>query len=299
MPDFCAPRRTFRHDVDAAVAALRRLGVDPERIVLESAGPGWVAGTVLRQSPAPGTPLTPRTRVVLSVSGAGGLDLLPYPLRDEDDRELRVDRLMALFDNPLQKLALHLRQAGGFLALHPDEPAAALRWIEEIFGLSPEPFAPEAWYALARLLPELHRAAGTEGALRLAFPLVLGLPVAEVRVVHDVVELPEGARSRLGEAGARLGVDTVAGAGVVERSVVEVTFGPLDLPAWRRHHAPEPTPERRALYRLLLPALLHGRVRERWAVGDPSVPARLGDPEAEPLLGVNARLGATPERRAA
>ncbi|HEU0051762.1 MAG TPA: PASTA domain-containing protein, partial [Longimicrobium sp.] len=164
MPDFCSPRRVFHHDLDTAFAALGALGVDPERITVRSAGPGWRPGVVVGQSPAPDAPLTPRTPVSLTVVGAGGVDLLPYPLREGDHEVFGVDALLALFDSPLHKLALHVRRAGGFLALRPDEPATALRWIEEIFGLRIDPvsFPSAGWYPLARFLPALHRVAGTE-----------------------------------------------------------------------------------------------------------------------------------------
>lgn len=321
MPELCAPRRGFRHDVDAAVAALLRLGVAPDRIVLEGAGPGWRAGTVLRQRPAAGRPLGPRTRVVLSVAGAGGVDLLPFPLRDISDAPpapepplapsaapadgrgagvaLGVDALMALFDNPLHKLAIHVRAAGGFLALHPDDPAPTLRWIEEIFQLSAAPFPPEARYPLARLLPALHVLAGTPRAVALAFGLVFSLPVARVRTVAALVPLHGRGPTRLGVAAARLGVDTVAGMGVMEAAGVEVTFGPLELAHWRRHTHPKRRAERDALYRLVLPAGMHAAVAERWEVGSADAPLCLGLPEREPRLGINARLGPAPERKAA
>lgn len=293
MPDLCALHRAVRHDLDTAVASLERLGVELGRITVEAAGPGWPAGAVLGQRPAPGTPITPRTEVVLRVAGAGGFDALPHPLRDASGDGFGVDRLMALFDDPLQKLSLHVRRAGGFLALHPGDHAAALRWIE-LFGLSPHPFPPSHWYALARLLPALHRVAGTAGALEQACRLVLGLPVAAVRTLPGIVPLPVGAATRLGRAASRLGVDAVAGPGLAEQHRVEVEFGPLDLPAWRTHRAPEQAVLRQALYRLVLPCTLHPEVCERWRVGSVDEPAILGTPAHEPLLGVNARLGATP-----
>jgi hypothetical protein len=299
MPDLCSPSRGFRHDVDSAVAALRRAGVEADRIVLRSAGPGWAQGTVMAQAPEPGAPISPRTLVVLSVAGAGGLDLLPYPLRDAADDGFGVDGLMALFDSPLGKLALHVRQAGGFLALHPDDEPVILRWIEEIFQLSAEPFPRESWYALARLLPALHRVAGTAEAVRLGVELVCGLPVASVRTVRGIVPLAPEGRTRLGRAASRLGVDTVAGEGVEAPCALEVTLGPLTLAQWREHHGDARSAQRQALYRLLVPAPFHRAVREAWAVGDPAAGARPGDPRSEPVLGINARLGAIPERSAA
>ena len=306
MPDLCTPRRGFRHDLDSAVATLRRLGVEADRVVVRSAGPGWARGTVMRQAPEPGTELSSRTRVTLFVAGMGGLDLLPYPLRNPPADGLGPDGLMALFDNPLEKLALHVRQAGGFLALHPDDDAVTLRWIEEIFGLSAAPFPREAWYPLARLLPALHRVAGTAEAVRLALDLVFGLPVAEVRPAPGIVPLPPEGRTRLGLAASRLGVDTVTGDGVAAPCVLEVTLGParpgdppLTLAQWREHHTPARRAQRDALYRLVVPARFHRTLRERWVVGDPAAGARPGDPEHPPVLGVNTRLGAIPQRSAA
>lgn len=294
MPELCTPRRGFHHDLDSAVATLRRLGVEAERVVVRSAGPGWARGTVLRQSPEAGTELTPRTRVTLEVAGVGGVDLLPYPLRDGGDEGFGADELMALFDNPLEKLALHVRGAGGFLALHPDDDAVTLRWIEEIFGLSSAPFRRECWYPLARLLPALHRVAGTAEGVRLALGMVFGLPVAQVRTVRGVVPLPPAGRTRLGRAASRLGIDTVAGEGVAAPCVLEVTLGPLTLAQWSEHHHDARRAQRDALYRLVVPAALYRTVREVWAVGDPAIGARPGDPGNEPVLGVNARLGAAP-----
>lgn len=296
MPDLCTPRRGFRHDLDSAMATLRRLGVDADRVVVRTAGPGWARGTVLRQLPEAGTELSPRTRVTLSVAGAGGLDLLPYPLRDAGDEGFGADEVMALFDNPLEKLALHVRQAGGFLALHPDDDAVTLRWIEEIFGLSAAPFPREAWFPLARLLPALHRVAGTAEGVRLALGLVFQLPVAQVRMVAGIVPLPPEGLTRLGEAASRLGVDTVAGEGLLAPCVLEVTLGPLTLAQWREHRCDARRAQRDALYRLVVPAALYRTVREAWTVGDPAAGARPGDPENEPVLGVSARLGAVPER---
>jgi hypothetical protein len=290
MPDLCRPRRGVRQRVDAAVASLLHLGIDADRIVVESAGPGWAPGVVARQEPAPGTRLTPRTRVVLAVGGAGALDTLPFPLRDAHDDELRADRLLALTDNPVLKLGIFIRQAGGFLALRRDDPTAALRWIEDIFQLPSAPFPRELWYSVARLLPTLHRVAGRADAVPLALDVVFGLPVEGVRVVVARVERPAGAATRLGGDGARLGVDTTLAGGALEEPGVEVRIGPVPLPTYLDHTRPARRAQRDALYRLVLPAHLF-RVDERWTVGDPAAGSRLDDAPEPPMLGVNARLG--------
>lgn len=290
MPDLCRPRRGIRQRVDAAVASLRHLGVDAERIVVESAGPGWAPGVVARQDPAPGEPVTARTRVVLAVGGAGALDTLPFPLRDAHDDELRADRLLALTDNPVLKLGIFIRQAGGFLALRRDDPVAALRWIEEIFGLSADPWPRDLWYSVARLLPTLHRVAGRPEAVPLALRVVFDLPVSDVRIVTRVVERGGGELTRLGGGNSRLGVDTVLGGGALDESSVEVVIGPVPLSAYLEHTKPSRRAQRDALYRLVLPAQL-ARVEERWTVGDPTTGSRLGDRREPPVLGVNCYLG--------
>lgn len=291
MPDFCRPRRGVRQRVDAAVASLLRLGVDAERIVVESAGPGWAAGVVAWQAPAPGAPITPRTRVVLAAGGAGALDTLPFPLRDAHDEELRADRLLALLDNPLLKLGIFIRRAGGFLALRRDDPVSALRWIEEIFELSSAPWPRELWYSVARLLPTLHRVAGRPEAVPFALGVVFDLPVAELRIVSAVVERSGGEVTRLGGESARLGVDTVLGGGALGESSLQVRIGPISLAAYLEHTRPARRAQRDALYRLVLPAHL-ARVQECWTVGDPAAGSRLGHGKEPPVLGVNCYLGA-------
>jgi len=292
MPDLCRPRRGIRQQVDAAFASLLYLGVDAERIVVESAGPGWAAGLVARQDPAPGTPISGRTRVVLAVGGAGSLATLPFPLRDAHDDELRTDRILALADNPILKLGIFIRRAGGFLALRRDDPVTALRWIEEIFGLSAAPWPRDIWYSVARLLPTLPRVAGRPEAVPLALSVVFDLPVAEVRIVSAAVESRAGSTTRLGRENARLGVDTTLDGPASDESALEVHIGPIPLATYLEHTRPSRRAQRDALYRLVLPTHL-ARVEERWTVGDPRTGTCLGEGHEPPVLGVNSHLAPT------
>ena len=75
MPDLVAPTRGVRHTIDSAIPTLERLGIPAERVVVESAGAGWLRGTIVRQRPAPGEPITARTRVVLHAAGTGALEV--------------------------------------------------------------------------------------------------------------------------------------------------------------------------------------------------------------------------------
>jgi hypothetical protein len=298
MPDLAGVRRTARHRVDSALLTLLRLGVDFGRIVLEAAGPGDSAGAVVAQDPPPGTPLTPVSRIALTVGGSGALDLMPFPLRDESETEFRADRLFAIFDNPALKLGFFLRQGGAYLALHPDEPLTARRWLEDLFSVSADPWPAERWHALARLVPRLHALGGTAAAVRVAMGAIFDLPVAEVRVARRVVPVAAPAVMRLGSRNGRLGFDAVLGGGIIGDARIEIVYGPLTLAQWRRHATPAAARERAALFPYILPAHL-AVVVERWRVGDAAAGTRLDDAAMPALLGVNAYLGTIPLRSAA
>ena len=74
MPNLCDPRRGVRQTIDAAIPTLERLGVTADRIVLKSAGGGWIEGTVVLQEPSAGLELTSQTsgRVVGGRHGRAG-----------------------------------------------------------------------------------------------------------------------------------------------------------------------------------------------------------------------------------
>lgn len=298
MPDLCTPTRGCTHTLDSALPTLVRVGVGAERVAVETAGGGWPPGQVLAQSPEPGTPLRPETRVRLVVAGFGGLESLPYPMRDEHPDEFRADRLFALFDSPLQKVAHHVRRAGGHLELQPGVRASALRWIEDLFHLDASVFADERLPALVRLLPVLHRVAGLEEGPRLALGLVFGLPVRAVVLESVARPLPDERRTRLGSTWTRLGVDAVAGSSTAAGLSVRLEIGPVGLETWLAHTGEALAAERAALLRLVLPAGLATAVEESWTVAAPGDGCRLGVGEvadAAPvrtpiLLGINTHL---------
>ena len=302
MPDLVRTRRLARQTIDSALTTLYALGIDDSRIVIESMGRGWEAGTIVEQSPPPRTPLTARTRVVLKVAGPSAIDSLPFAMRDEDEYEFRSDRFFALFDSPLAKLGHRVRRGGDYFVASPDDMVRTRRWIEEIFQLSAERWSEERWFPIARLLPALHRIAGRELALRVAFRLVFSLPVESVTMHAGMVKLAGAGTTRLGESNARLGVDTIAGVGLRDEASIEVRYGPIDLTKYLVHTGDAARRERDALYRLVLPMHLARSVRERWTVGDASQPARVGSTqmnEDAAVLGVNSYLGAPPQRRSA
>ena len=296
MPDLATPRRGLRHTIDTALQTLERLGVDFDRVVVRRAGAGWETGTIVGQEPAAGTELGEQTRVVLSVAGTGALESLPFSLREDSDEELRADELFALFDNPLGKLGHTVRMGGGFLELRPDDPSTSLRWIEGLFQISAQSWPKRRWYAVARLLPALHRVAGRADAVPLALGLVFQLPVMHVKSVAGLVPTHDTRRTRLGMKNGRLGVDASVGAGVRALTGLAITIGPVTLDQYREHTLPSERAQRDALYRLVLPAHVQDAVVERWRVGDPADGSRLGDLWNPSALGVNSYLGQRPMR---
>jgi hypothetical protein len=296
MPDFATPRRGVRHTIDTALQTLERLGVDFDRIVIRRAGAGWPTGTVVAQEPAAQSILTDQSRIVLSIAGTGSLESFPFPLREDSDQDLRADEFFALFDNPIGKLGHSVRRGGGFLELRPDEPATALRWIEGLFQISAQSWPKRRWYAVARLLPALHRVAGRADAVPLGLGLVFGLPVMHMKSVAGMVPTHEDRRTRLGMRNGRLGVDASVGAGVRALTGLVITIGPVTLDQYREHTTPSERAQRDALYRLLLPAHVQDAVVERWRVGTPADGSRLGDVWNPSALGVNSYLGQRPMR---
>lgn len=291
MPDLAAPRRGVRHTLDTALQTLGRLGVDDDRVIVKRAGAGWTPGTIVAQEPLPGTELGEQTRVVLVVAGTGALESLPFPLREDSDADMRVDELFALFDSPLGKLGHAVRMGGGFLELRPDDPSTALRWIEGIFRIPARSWPKRRWYAIARLLPVLHRVAGRSDAVPLGLGLVFGLPVRHVASTIGLVPTREERRTRLGRQNGRLGIDASVGVGVRALTGLTITIGPVTLDQYREHATASERAQRDALYRLLLPAHVQDAVVERWRVGDRTVGARLGDAWEPAALGLNSYLG--------
>ena len=290
MPDFCTPRRGVRQEVDAAMAALRHLGIDPNRVRIERIGGGWKRGTVVEQSPAPGARLGVTSSVVLFVAGPAGVDALPYAMRHETDGVFGVTSLMPVLDAPIARLELYVREAGGFLELRPEDPRTAWRWIRELFAFDLPTWPAERAYPLARLLPALQRVAGTEDGVRVALHTVFDLPVASVETQAALVPLRDELRTRLGERNGRLGVDAVIGDGVTALAGARVTIGPVSLDQYLLHTTDALQRLRRILYGLVLPAQLVRPTEERWQVMPPARGAVVGVASEPTRLGINSRL---------
>ena len=290
MPDFCSPQRGVRQDVDAALASLRALEVPLDRIRIERIGGGWEKGTVVRQSPSPGTTLRANSRVMLFVSAPAAVDALPYAMRYEQDDVFGIVNLMPVLDGPIAKLEAYVAEAGGFLELRPEDPRTSWRWIREIFGLHPEDWPTVNLHSLARLLPALHRIAGTEQGIRTALDTVFELPVLQIDVLRKLLTMRPELRTRLGLANGRLGVDAVIGDGVTALAGVRITIGPISLEKYLEHNTARMRGYREVLYDLVLPSMFVRPVEERWHVSPPERGCVIGSPSDSVMLGVNSRM---------
>jgi hypothetical protein len=290
MPDFCAPRRGIRQDVDAALATLRSLAVPADRVRIERIGGGWKRGTVVRQHPAPGAPIGATTQISLYVAGPAAVDALPYAMRHEQDGVFGIVELMPVLDAPIARVEAFVRQAGGFLELRPEDLRTAWRWIAEIFGLHPEPWPEDRLHALARLLPALHRVAGTDDGVRVALHTVFDLPVERVEVRQRLLPVALERRTRLGVQNGRLGVDALIGDGITAQAQAVVSIGPVSLDTYLHHTTRTMRAYRDVLYALVLPAALRAPVEEHWHVTPPARGCVIGGTTGAVRLGVNSRL---------
>ena len=285
MPDLSRGTRLFRHDSWSAIAALATLGISLERIVIEYAGGGWKIDTVVGQSPAAGTELLVNSRVVLKIAGTGTLESLPFPLREESSEgALRGDRICAILDLPLARLRAYVQSGAGHFRLSPTDPLTARRWIEDVMCASSAPWTSDEWYRVARLMSFLHRIAGRHDAVETALRVVYGLDVQDVVVCTDRLPVEASLATRLGERNGRLGIDAVAGDGIICPVSLFVSIGPVPLATYLQHL--RMAAGRAAIYRMVLPAYLPGGVRERWVVAPHAGGHRLGDGEHPSLLGV-------------
>jgi hypothetical protein len=290
MPDFCSPRRGVRQTVDAALASLEQLGVEPDRVVLRAAGAGWVTGTVVGQVPAPGVQLTPETRVELDVAGTGALESLPYPLREDSDDAMRVDALFALFDAPILRVRHAVRQAGGFSSCVLTRSVPRFAGSTGSFAFRRRP-GPRGVVRSGAAPSTLHRVAGRAEAIPLALELVFGLPVARVQVVSGIAELAElwADESRVREQPPR------PGCGARCRLAGDHRDRDRDRSGERRNVPGAPYGGGACGTRRDLPARATGAsaraVRERWTVGTPANPPRLQDGWQPAALGLNSYLG--------
>jgi hypothetical protein len=229
MPNFAQGTAGFAHTVDSAVHVLDALGIGESRLTLRMAGAGRPGLQVVRQSPSPGTPLTPSVSITLWIAGFGFFESLPLPMRESGgEAEMGTRELCQLFDDPLQKAAQWLRAGAPLFNVGPDKFGACRRWLA-LLGVDSEAWPEEVLYPLALLAPTLARMAGREVGIRLAFLVLVGLPVYKIhyRTAYRSIEPQE--RSLLGSRSSRLGCDFLIGDRQLDTDSIAIQLGPVSL----------------------------------------------------------------------
>jgi predicted component of type VI protein secretion system len=196
--------------------------------------------------------------------------------------------IVALFDDPLEKAAHWIRQGARLLDVSRDNLPACARWLK-LFGVDAEHWAQEKWYALALLLPNLHRLAGKEAGIRLALQTLAGLPLRSIRQSREFTRLGDRDLSRLGQKSSRLGRDAVLGDRFEDLECLTLVIGPVSLATYNRFQAPEK--QRDVDSMLMLSAPCYHRYRIQWIVDYEDRSPRLGQEHENARLGINSRMG--------
>jgi len=229
MPDFTQGTAGFAHTVDSAVHVLDALGISESRLTLRMAGPGRASLQIVRQSPLPGTRLTPSMPVTLWISGFGFFHALPLPMRESGgDAEMGTRELSQLFDDPLQKAAQWLRAGAPLFKIGPDRYAACRRWLA-LFAIDSSNWPEQMLYSLALLAPTLATKAGREVGIRLAFLVLLGLPIHKFHYCGTHRLLPPAEHSLLGSKLSCLGRDLLVRDRQLDTDSLTIQLGPVSL----------------------------------------------------------------------
>jgi Type VI secretion, TssG len=288
MPDLSWPQYGFYHTADSALASLARADVAHGRVTIKKAGRGWQPGRVVRQQPLTGAAISPDAVVELAVEGDGLFYHLPTGMREgSKEGELGVAELASLFDDSIEKAACYVHQGGLYFDISPDNKAGCARWMR-LFGIDPEDWPERGWYKLAILLPHLQRLAGREDGLKLVLKVLLDLELESIVWRPHQTLLADDELSRFGERASRLGIDLIVGDSVEDEAMMEITIGPVSLPAYQEHQEEVELSIHRTL-RLVLPYNVVYSVR--WLVGDTGLAPRLGSQLENAVLGVNSHLG--------
>jgi len=291
MPDMIQPRHGFHHTIDSALLTLLRLGIGTDRVTIRKAGRGWKRSRVIEQQPAAGAPLTHEMMVGLTVEGDGMFYHLPVGMREASrDGEIGTSELVSIFDDAVEKAAVHMRLGGLFFDVRPENPGGCARWIR-LFGIEPEDWPAEKWYKLAILLPRLRYLTGRESGLRLSMRMLLDLEIASISWRPRRTLMDASDRSLLGSRDSRLGVDLIVGDGIDDEALMEITLRAETLEKFRRHQTNEGQKRINQVMRLVAP--YHWIYRFKWLIGDISRAPRLGTEIENAVLGVNSHLGST------
>lgn len=289
MPDFVHGTASYTHTVDSAMQVLDALGIAESRLTLQMAGPGRHGLEIVRQSPTPGVPLTPSTTITLWISGFGFFDALPMPMRESGgEAEFGTRELCRIFDDPLQKAGQWTRAGAPLFHIGPDKFAACRRWLS-LFGMESSTWPEELLYPLSLLAPTLAANAGRKVGIRLAFLVLLGLPVYSFEPQTQYRPLPSCQFSRLGTQFSRVGRDLVAGDRQLDTDSLIIQLGPVPLDVYTKFQSDS---DRRLIAlaaSVSVPVWQSYRVT--WLVQDANAAPRLGIAARNSRIGLNFHLG--------
>jgi len=289
MPNFVSGTAAFTHTVDSALHVLDALGIAESRLTLRMAGPGRTNFQIIRQSPMPGVLLAPSIPVTLWVSGLGFFDALPLPMRESGGEvEIGTREFCPLFDDPLQKAAHWARAGAPLFRIGADKLAACRRWLS-LFGIEHAAWPEELLYPLAMLAPTLASMAGREVGVRLAFLVLLGLPVSGFHFRREYRLLPQEEHSQLGSNASRLGRDLIAGDRQLDSDSVTVQLGPVPLETYTKFQSADGSRLIQMVFDVCASAYQGHDIL--WQVGDATEAPRLGIVSRNSRIGLNFHLG--------
>jgi len=289
MPDFATGTHGFTHTVDSALRVLEGMGISESRITLAMAGAGRPALQIVRQTPQPGSTLSPSVSITLWVSGFGFFNALPEPMRESGgEAEMGTREICHVLDDPIQKAAHWFRAGAPLFEIGPDRDAACRRWLS-LFGIAHEDWPRDLLYPLSVLAPTLSRMAGREIGIRFAFLAIFEIAVSAIHQNKSYRFLDKDQQSSVGVRYCRLGRDFVTGDRLQDWNSITVRLGPVTLDRYEWFNALEGK-------RLtdLTAALCMGAYQSysiEWLVGDTTRAPRLGQPVENSRLGLNFHLG--------
>lgn len=289
MPAFAHGTAGFSHTVDSAVHVLEALGIAESRLTLRMAGPGRPSLQIVRQLPAPGTPLPPSVNVTLWIAGFGFFESLPLPMRESGgEAEMGTRELCQMFDDPLQKAAQWLRAGAPLFQIGRGKFSACRRWLA-LFGIDPAEWPEDLLYPLALLAPTLARMAGREVGIQLAFLVLLGLPVCRIHYREAYCLLNPEETSLLGSRSSRLGCDFLIGDRQHDTDGATIQLGPVSLDTYSGF---QPEHGRRLIQRTLdLCTSAYQSYTVSWLLEDVHERPCLGVASRNSRIGLNFHLG--------
>jgi len=174
MPDLAGGTHAHTHSVHSALVSLSALGVAQHQVTVKRTGREAVEnGQVVRQHPAPGTPLTGSSEIVLEIAGLGFNHSLPVGMWDSGGEEaMGTSEILEHFDDPLEKLKHWLHEGAPLFRIAPEDTAACARWLA-LFGVDARDWPRPMWYRLASMIAAIPRLSCSEEGLTTVLHVLL------------------------------------------------------------------------------------------------------------------------------